>query len=236
MATERRQARVLRTAALLAALPAVGCVHSLKFPRATLPTGLTGAEYSAKLDLGSCDTRIVTAEVDSGELPSGVGLSFSHEAEAHNLVLLQGVPRDAGTYKFVLGAWCKGREADSDEVRGRYVLKVNKGKDAAGLHFDDKDPPAGTVGMAYEAKIPIGKCAGPFEDVDVPKGKLPPGLRATPANDDTGDFVRLKGTPKKAGTFKFSLLAACGSPEHSLEQGAQLTHSYIIKIDAAEGD
>lgn len=217
-------------ALLLAVVGTTSCAHKLKFPKETLPDGEAGTEYGAKLDLGSCDTRINAAAVDSGKLPPGIGVSFSHESEAHNFVLMQGVPHDAGTFKFVLGATCKGMEAD--EVLGRYTLKIAKAKAVAGLHFGDKDPPAGTVGAPYDATIPIGKCEGSFEDVDVSKGKLPPGLTATATTDDAGDVVRIKGVPKKAGTFKFTLLAACSSPEHSLEPGPQMTHQYTIKVTA----
>ena len=224
---ERPVARRLAAAAFSAGF-ATACAHNLKFPKVALPDGAIGEEYSAKLDLGRCDSRISSAAVDHGKMPPGVGLSYSRATEAHNLVLLQGVPREAGTYKFTLGAACKGME--DSEVVGRYVLNVTKGQGVVGMHFMDENPPAGTVGEPYDEKIPIGKCPGAFEDVDVAKGKLPPGVRAQPASDDAGDVVALTGTPKKAGTYNFTLLAACGGAAHTLEPDAQLTHSYRLII------
>jgi hypothetical protein len=92
------------------------------------------------------------------------------------------------------------------------------------LEFDPATLPAAQVGVRYEATITVSQNATPVYWMSVSDGALPDGLTLEYHEHDS--FAKIVGIPTLAGTFNFTISAAClgtsvngqmGQKEYTLE-------------------
>ncbi len=87
---------------------AAGCKGSkppLGFAPPELPAGVVGAPYRAEISVTGEETPVGEVSVASGQLPPGLALKFTRDAEVS---VIDGTPTGAGTYSFTLRAWSFG--------------------------------------------------------------------------------------------------------------------------------
>jgi hypothetical protein len=92
------------------------------------------------------------------------------------------------------------------------------------LEFDPATLNGAQVGVRYEATINVSQNVTPVYRMDVTDGALPEGLTIEYHEHDS--FAKIVGIPTLAGTFKFTISAAClgtsvggqmGQMEYTLE-------------------
>ena len=144
-----------------------------------LPMGVLREEYNIPLEAEGTDIKFSK----SGSFPSGLKLDKTAG-------IIYGTPKKAGTYTFTITAKNKAG-SDSKE----FTLEINPGDPPS---IDITALPDGTVKTYYETTITT---SGSSPIKWTKNGTLPSGLKL---NKKTGI---LSGTPKKAGTYKFSITA-----------------------------
>lgn len=102
------------------------------------------------------------------------------------------------------------------------LLATSAGCDAGrpALVFVPDALPAGTVGIAYQARIVVEQTETPVSGASLGAGALPDGLvlELLPGERDT---VRISGTPTQPGAFEFTLSVWCFGTNESGQTGDQ---------------
>lgn len=142
-----------------------------------------GEAYRFAFDVQGQPRPSVT--LDGGTLPHGMQLSTSG--------VLEGTPRTAGPFEFVVRA---ANGVGSDAVRS-VTIAVEPMPTPPTIQA--KLPGTGTVGSAYTGSLVVS--GTPTPTLSVLSGALPDGLEI----DARGPSLR--GTPKEEGTFEFAIRA-----------------------------
>jgi hypothetical protein len=93
------------------------------------------------------------------------------------------------------------------------------------LEFDPLELPAAQVDVAYEATITVSQNVTPVYWMQLVDGALPDGLTLEYHEHDS--FAKIVGTPTRAGTFKFSVGAACLGTSVNGQMGQK---EYVIEV------
>ena len=93
------------------------------------------------------------------------------------------------------------------------------------LVFDPLELPAAQVGVAYEVTITVSQDVTPVYWMELTDGALPDGLTFEYHENDS--FAKIVGTPTSAGTFKFSVGAACRGTSINGQTGHK---EYVIDV------
>ena len=104
-----------------------------------------------------------------------------------------------------------------------YGAPTDKARPA--LEFDPLELPAAQTGVAYEATITVSQNVTPVYWMKVVEGALPDGL--TLEYNENDSFAKIVGTPTSAGTFKFSVGAACRGTSVNGQMGQK---EYVIEV------
>jgi hypothetical protein len=181
-------ARQRREAAIAAAPPTVPPAPPAPQtpPRlaGTPPESATvGEAYRFAVDVQGHPRPGVT--LDGGTLPHGLQLSSSG--------VLEGTPRTAGPFEFVVRA---ANGVGSDALRS---VSITVEPPPTPPTIQAKLPSSGTVGTAYTGSLVVS--GAPTPTLSVLSGELPEGLEI----DARGPSLR--GTPKTEGTFEFAIRA-----------------------------
>lgn len=163
--------------------------------------GKLNARYSKSVTV-SGDSAPYKWAMTSGDVPDGLTLKFSG-AKAK----LSGTPEKSGTFKFVLRVTDKNKAT----VSKKFTVKITK--PAISGTFSD-----GVLKTKYSETLNMSGGVSPYKLTQV-SGKLPTGLKLTSSDVK----VKLSGTPKKAGTFKFKLRVTDAN-------AATSTKSFTVKI------
>lgn len=75
------------------------------------------------------------------------------------------------------------------------------------LKIDPVELPPAHVGVAYEETLQVSQNVTPVYTMSITEGRLPDGMKFEYI--DRGISATISGTPKEAGTFKFSVSVAC---------------------------
>jgi hypothetical protein len=92
------------------------------------------------------------------------------------------------------------------------------------LFTPDQLPPA-TIGQPYTASITISQNLTPVGQMSVSLADLPPGLNFAFAKGQ--DAAQIGGTPRKSGTYKFTVSAWCFGTNTAGQLGH---HDYILVV------
>ena len=158
----------------------------------TCPTGKVGVPYSLRFvetDGSGCGPGRQTFHVDSGELPPALTLAPDGT--------LSGTPTQAGTFQFYVEmrepqddpAHCAGKRTQK-----QFTLKIC---DQLGVIASTPIPPRAEVGVRFRMRL--ASCAGVSSLTWThAAGVLPAGVRVRPNGS-------IAGTPKQAGTYRFTV-------------------------------
>ena len=131
-----------------------------------------------------------------GSLPPG--LQFTHNLDSR-VAHIKGTPTQSGTYTFKVQ--CSNYKHDPETTTTKvFQIEVKGGND----HIDSNLRPIygyfvnGKVGQSYSD---YEQCYNAEPDGLVVEGDYPEGLKFSLS----GKYIRLRGTPTKAGTYKFKL-------------------------------
>lgn len=172
------QNQAIKTFALTIAAP----IPPLSLDTTSLPAGVAGSPYSARL-AASGGNPPYTWAVTSGVLAAGLSLSADGN--------ITGTPSAAGNYDFRIQVTDRdGRKADRD-------FRITIG---AGLKITTTDLPGGSTGTAYRATLQASGGTAPYTWT-IASGALPSGLSL----DASGV---ISGTPTSAGNRTFTVQAA----------------------------
>ena len=146
-----------------------------------------GREYS---DWTSASNGVMpyTWKKVSGDLPPGLTLSYSN---SDNKVRLTGTPKVPGTYNFKL------RVTDKNKVTAERTFAITVAMPSLSISYTFKN---GALKAVYSDYVSVSGGTTPYTVKKV-SGTLPTGLKLSVS----GSSVYLKGTPTKAGTYKFTL-------------------------------
>lgn len=93
----------------------------LTFSPTELPAAEKGQPYRATLTVSDNDTPVGDLFVQSGALPPGLELTFHEGTDSAEI---SGTPTEAGTFEFVVEAWCFGTNVSGDTGAQAYTLVV----------------------------------------------------------------------------------------------------------------
>lgn len=96
---------------------------ALEFSPDRLADGSVGQPYEAVIAVTNNETPVGDIYVASGALPPGLSLDFSRGTSA--AARLTGTPTAAGSYVFVVSAWCLGTNVSGQAGEQSYSLVVN---------------------------------------------------------------------------------------------------------------
>lgn len=165
----------------------------------SLPIAVLREEYNVALEADGTDLKWSK----KGSFPSGLKLDSKNG-------IISGAAKKAGTYKFEITAKNKAG-SDSRE----FTIEIDAGDPPS---IDITSLPDGTVKTRYEATITAsGSGTLKFSK----SGTLPSGLKL---NSKTGV---ISGTPKKAGTYKFSITVK--------NEAGSATKNFELVINNASG-
>jgi len=173
----------------------------------TLSDGLVGDDYSAVFTVTGGTgpyTFSFSGDVPTGLIPVPADPSIPSR-------MLTGKPLSGGCYTVTVTVTTPACEV---AVTRDYKLVIRP----VTVTFRPDRLPPGTVCTPYCQVIAATGCTDPLTFDEVPAGVLPPGLTFDPK---TG---RLCGTPKKPGTYPFTVVARDAS-------GGPVSHSYSLEID-----
>jgi hypothetical protein len=173
----------------------------------TLPGGTVGVAYSQSITASGGVGPPYTGSIIAGTLPAG--LTFTGG-------LLSGTPTTAGSFSFTVTA------TDSADNSGSQAYTVAINASVSPITITPTTLPNGTVGVPYSQTVTAAGGAPPYKGSTT--GTLAPGLTA--ALLPGGASAIVSGTPTRAGTFTFSVVAT--DTQSSL--GSQ---SYTVTIVAA---
>ena len=98
--------------------------------------------------------------------------------------------------------------------------------DTAGpLTIEPPQLPQARLGTAYEAQITVTDNVTPVYQFMIRAGELPPGLKLVPSSRPENGVIR--GVPKAAGTYAFTIWVACYGTQVSGQTG---TRDYEIVV------
>jgi hypothetical protein len=95
--------------------------HELIFSPTDLPEAEVGQPYQVTIAISENYTPVGDVFIESGALPSGLTLTFLENTDTAEIT---GTPEEAGTFEFVIGAWCMGTNVSGDTGRQAYTLVV----------------------------------------------------------------------------------------------------------------
>jgi hypothetical protein len=93
----------------------------LKFEPDVLPNAQTGVEYEVEIHISDNVTPVAGISISSGTLPAGLELVFLDREDAAKI---SGVPEEAGTFTFTIGAGCFGTMVSGQSGEKEYVIVV----------------------------------------------------------------------------------------------------------------
>lgn len=93
----------------------------LKFEPETLPAAQVGVEYEVEIHITENHTPVGDFSISEGALPAGLELV---KLEGEDIAKISGAPQEAGTYVFVIHAWCYGTQVFGQEGAMKYELVV----------------------------------------------------------------------------------------------------------------
>jgi hypothetical protein len=171
---------------------------ALSLTTGTLPSGTVGVAYSAPIPVAG-GTSPYTCVLASGNLPAGLSLGTG--------CVVSGTPTAAGT----LTVQVQVTDASSPQktITGPETITINP----AALSLTTGTLPAGTVGTAYSATIPVAGGTSPYQCTII-TGTLPAGLAL-------GANCLVSGTPTTAGTITVQVNATDSSSPQKSVSGPQ---------------
>jgi hypothetical protein len=95
--------------------------HRLTFSPTELPEAEVGQSYQVTIVISDNHTPVGDVFLESGTLPPGLTLTF---LESTDTAEISGTPEEAGTFEFVIGAWCFGTNVSGDTGEHAYTLVV----------------------------------------------------------------------------------------------------------------
>lgn len=95
--------------------------HRLTFSPTDLPEAEVGQPYQVTIVISDNYTPAGDIFIESGALPPGLTLTF---LEGTDTAEISGIPEEAGTFEFVVGAWCMGTSVSGDSGEQAYALVV----------------------------------------------------------------------------------------------------------------
>ena len=95
--------------------------YDLTISPTELPEAEVGQPYQAEIVVSDNDTPVGDMFIESGTLPPGLTLIFP---TAIDTAEISGTPEEAGTFEFVVGAWCFGTNVNGDSGEQSYTLVV----------------------------------------------------------------------------------------------------------------
>lgn len=94
----------------------------LTFAPTALPAATVGVPYQATITVHDNNTPVGSLYVAEGELPPGLALTFTDGIDGAEIA---GTPEAAGTYTFMVEAWCYGTNVNGDTGTQTYTLVVD---------------------------------------------------------------------------------------------------------------
>jgi hypothetical protein len=95
--------------------------YDLTISPTELPEAEVGRPYQVAIVVSDNDTPVGDMFIESGTLPPGLTLTFP---TATDTAEISGTPEEAGTFEFVVGAWCFGTNVSGDTGEQVYTLVV----------------------------------------------------------------------------------------------------------------
>ena len=162
-----------------------------------LSNGNVGVTYSQAITaLGTA--RTMKWELAGGSLPPGLEFKAADFANKR-IARITGTPTQSGTYRFTIKCSNLNHEPNTTATRN-FRIEIKGGNE----WLDSNLRPVygyfynGTVGQSYSD---YDRCYNSVPNGLVVSGDCPEGLNFS----ISGQYIRLQGIPKKAGTYKFSL-------------------------------
>ncbi len=151
----------------------------------TFTDGTVGRSYSDFIRVDDGYSPYTWTKI-SGTIPSGLSL-----AKSGNYLYLRGTPTRAGTYNFTL----RVRDSYGDTDTQSFTMTIRGSALSINYTFT-----SGTVGRSYSDFVTAVGGSSPYTWTKA-SGTIPPGLSMR----RTGNYLYLRGTPTRAGTYNFTL-------------------------------
>lgn len=165
-----------------------------------LTAGTIGTEYSQTITATGTQFSMQWS-LASGSLPDGLKLNI---ARSSRNVTITGKPTKAGRYTFTLKLFNLVGNPETT-TKKEFVIAVNTPRDPVSRPLTVNSTfKSGTVGKSYYDYLYVSEGTTPLTWT-VASGSLPPGLSLS--NKTTSKYVYLRGTPTRAGTYKFTIRA-----------------------------
>ncbi len=151
----------------------------------TFTSGTVGRSYSDFIRVDNGVSPYTWTKM-SGTIPPGLSLSKSG-----NYLYLRGTPTSAGTYYFTL----RVRDYYSNTATKSFTMTIARSTPVINYTFT-----GGTVGRSYSDYITVSNGTSPYTWTKT-SGTIPTGLSMS----RSGNYLYLRGTPTRAGTYTFTL-------------------------------
>ncbi len=112
---------VLVLASTLACFPDRRPRPNLVFDPLELPAAQAGAAYEATITVSQNVTPVYWMKIVEGALPDGLTFEYN---ENDNFAKIVGAPTSAGTFKFAVGAACRGTSVNGQTGQMEYGIEV----------------------------------------------------------------------------------------------------------------
>jgi hypothetical protein len=94
---------------------------TLEFDPLELPAAQVGVAYDVTISVSQNVTPVYWMKVIEGALPDGLMLEYN---ENDSFAKVVGTPMSAGTFKFAVGAACRGTSVNGQMGQKEYVIEV----------------------------------------------------------------------------------------------------------------
>ena len=174
---------------------------------ASLPSGTVGSSYSATLEASLSNA---TWSISSGSLPNGLRLSSSG--------VISGTPTSSGSATFTVRA-----ESGNASATKSLSITINPAGTTT-ITITTTSLPSGTVNSSYNATLASTPSGASWS---ISSGSLPSGLSLSSSGV-------ISGTPTRAGTSRFTVMAVYGSASAAQELSITISSSSNGNDDPGE--